>query len=99
MAQSQKPDINYIARLARMELDADEKAALENDLTSIIGYMDTLSAIDTTGVEPMEHVLGLSNVTREDEPVPSYNREELLACAPKQEDGFYDVPLAVEQES
>lgn len=96
---AQKADIDYIARLARMELTAEEKSALEKDLTSIIGYMDTLSAIDTTGVEPMEHVLGLTNVMRADASVPSYPRDELLACAPKQEDGFYDVPLAVEQES
>ena len=97
--ERQKPDIEHLTRLARMELSAQEKAALEKDLESIIGYMDLLAAVDTDDVEPMEHVLGLSNVMREDEPVPPYDREELLACAPQTEDGFYDVPLAVEQES
>ncbi|HEX2939077.1 MAG TPA: Asp-tRNA(Asn)/Glu-tRNA(Gln) amidotransferase subunit GatC [Ruminiclostridium sp.] len=94
---AQKTDIEYLSRLARMELSAEEKELLEKDLDAIIGYMDTLSKIDTDGVEPMEHVLGLSNVMREDNPVPSYDRETLLRCAPKSEDGFYDVPLAVEQ--
>lgn len=97
--ERQKPDIEHLTRLARMELSGDEKAALEKDLDSIIGYMDLLSAVDTDNVEPMEHVLGLSNIMREDEPVPPYDREELLACAPRAEDGFYDVPLAVEQDS
>jgi aspartyl-tRNA(Asn)/glutamyl-tRNA(Gln) amidotransferase subunit C len=92
-----KPDIEYLTRLARMELSANEKASLEKDLGAIIGYMNVLSKIDTEDVAPMEHVLGLYNVTREDEPVPSCDRELLLACAPKSEDGFYDVPLAVEQ--
>ena len=80
-----------------MELTAEEKASLENDLEAVIGYMNTLSKIDTEGVEPMEHVLGLSNILREDELLPSFERERLLGCAPKAEDGFYDVPLAVEQ--
>ncbi|ADU26654.1 Asp-tRNA(Asn)/Glu-tRNA(Gln) amidotransferase subunit GatC [Ethanoligenens harbinense] len=94
----QKPDIERIARLAQIELSDEEKAVLEHDLTAVIGYMDVLSKIDTTGVEPMEHVLGLSNVLRTDKPVPSYDRARLLGCAPKTEDGYYDVPLAVEQE-
>lgn len=97
--EKQKPDINYLTRLARMELSDQEKSALEKDLDSIIGYMDLLSSIDTEDVEPMEHVLGLYNVMREDVPVPPYDRELLLACAPKADDGFYDVPLAVEQDS
>jgi len=93
-----KPDIEYLTQLARMELSEQEKASLENDLEAIIGYMNVLSGIDTDGVEPMEHVLGLNNVTREDRPVPPFGRDLLLSCAPKTEDGFYDVPLAVEQE-
>ena len=97
MALSEKPDIEYLTKLARMELSDDEKAALEKDLDAIVGYMNTLSKIDTEGVEPMEHVLGLSNVMRDDKTVPSYDRDTILSCAPKSEDGFYDVPLAVEQ--
>ena len=94
----EKPDIEYLTALARMELSEQEKVSLENDLSAIIGYMDVLSQIDTEGVAPMEHVLGLDNVMRADEPVPSYDRELLLGCAPSAEDGFYDVPLAVEQQ-
>jgi aspartyl-tRNA(Asn)/glutamyl-tRNA(Gln) amidotransferase subunit C len=94
----EKPDIEYLTKLARMELSAAEKTSLEKDLGAIIDYMTVLSKIDTDTITPMEHVLGLSNVTRADEPVPSYDRERLLACAPKAEEGFYDVPLAVEQE-
>jgi aspartyl-tRNA(Asn)/glutamyl-tRNA(Gln) amidotransferase subunit C len=93
-----KPDIEYLTRLARMELSETEKASLGENLDAIIGYMNVLSKIDTEGVEPMEHVLGLSNVTRADEPAPSYDREKLLACAPNSEDGYYDVPIAVEKE-
>lgn len=95
---SEKPDIEYLANLARLELSAEEKASLQNDLSAIIGYMNKLSMIDTEGVAPMEHVLGLSNVMRQDEVVPPYNREALLSCAPKTEDGFYDVPISIDQE-
>lgn len=97
MALSEKPDIEYLTKLARMELSDEEKSSLENDLEAVIGYMNTLSKIDTEGVEPMEHVLGLSNVMRDDNLIPSLGRDKILACAPKTEDGYYDVPLAVEQ--
>lgn len=95
---SEKPDIGYLTRLARMELSDAEKAALGKDFEAIIGYIEVLSNINTGGVEPMEHVLGLSNVMRSDEVEPPFAREKLLSCAPNAEDGFYDVPLAVEQE-
>ena len=94
---NQKPDIDYLARLARMELSGEEKKALTGDLDSIISYMNVLSSIDTEGVEPMEHVLGLSNIMRPDELRPPFDRELLLGCAAKAEDGYYDVPLAVEE--
>lgn len=94
----QKPDIDYLTKLAHLELSETEKASLEKDLGAIIGYMNLLSAIDTDGVEPMEHILGLSNVMREDEVVAPTERDVLLACAPNAFDGYYDVPLVVEQE-
>jgi aspartyl-tRNA(Asn)/glutamyl-tRNA(Gln) amidotransferase subunit C len=89
--------MEYLAKLACMELKEQEKESLENDLESIIGYMNILSSINTDDVEPMEHVLGLSNVTRQDAVAASYERELLLSCAPESEDGFYSVPIAVEQ--
>jgi aspartyl-tRNA(Asn)/glutamyl-tRNA(Gln) amidotransferase subunit C len=92
---TQKPDIEYLTKLACMELKVQEKASLEKDLESIIGYMNILSSINTDDIEPMEHVLGLSNVTRQDVVAPSFNRELLLSCAPEAEDGFYSVPLAI----
>jgi aspartyl-tRNA(Asn)/glutamyl-tRNA(Gln) amidotransferase subunit C len=89
--------MEHLARLARIELSDDEKLSLGRDLSAIIDYMRILSEIDTDGVEPMEHVLGLTNIMRSDTPAPSSDRDELLACAPSAEDGFYDVPIAVEQ--
>ena len=96
MELTQKPDIEYLTKLAHMELSSEEKISLEKDLESIIGYMNILSSINTDDIEPMEHILGLSNVTRKDIVAPSYDRERLLSCAPKSEDGFYNVPIAVE---
>jgi len=93
---TQKPDIEYLTKLAHMELTSEEKISLVKDLESIIGYMNILSLINTDNIEPMEHILGLSNVTRKDIVAPSYDRELLLSCAPKSEDGFYNVPIAVE---
>lgn len=98
MEQTQKPDIEYLTKLARIELNDQEKASLEKDLDAVIDYMNLLSTINTDDIEPMEHVLGLSNVTREDQLIAPSDRDLLLGCAPNAEDGFYSVPLAVEQD-
>ena len=91
------PDIEHLTKLAHIDLSDEEKVSLTKDLGAIIEYMRILSGIDTEGVEPMEHVLGLCNVMRADVPETSSARDELLACAPNADDGYYDVPIAVEQ--
>lgn len=58
--------------------------------------MGTLNALDTSGVEPMSHVFPVKNVLREDEVVPSFDRDELLRNAPASEDGAFLVPKTVE---
>ena len=55
-------------------------------------YIDTLSELDTEGIEPMSHALPLTNVMREDVVQPSAPPEEVLANAPAQKDNYFLVP-------
>ena len=59
-------DVEYVAKLAHLHLDETEKKDMETKLGSILGYMQQLQQIDTTGVEATTHVLPLANVFRED---------------------------------
>lgn len=88
--------VNYISELSRLSLDAAEKELMAAQLEQIVGYMDVLSRLDTTDVEPVSHVFPIKNVFREDEVTPSQDRAELLAGAPAPDGEAFLVPKAVE---
>jgi len=81
-------DVEHIAKLARLELTDAEKATYQHQLDAILGYMKQLDEADTSGVEPMAHVLGIENVMREDEPRPFEGRDAILNNLPERE---YDL--------
>jgi len=90
-------DIRHLARLARLDLDAERIASIARELDEIIGYVEQLRAVDTTGVEPVADVAGLVNVTREDQPGAMLDREQVLANAPKANAEAFLVPKAVDR--
>ena len=59
--------VSYVAELAHLKLDDDQRAQAAADLARMIGYVDQLSELDTDGVEPMSHAFPVVNVFREDE--------------------------------
>jgi aspartyl-tRNA(Asn)/glutamyl-tRNA(Gln) amidotransferase subunit C len=88
--------VDYISVLSRLSLPQAEKEKMTGELEQIIAYMDTLNALDTTGVEPMSHVFPVKNVLREDEVQPSFDRAELLKNAPNRDEEAFLVPKTVE---
>lgn len=92
-----KVDIQHVAALAHLNLSKEEEESLARDMESIIRYsIDKLNELDTSGVEPMEHVLSIQNIFREDHLIESLDREELLRNAPVKADGYFTVPKVVE---
>ena len=63
-------------------------------LSSILGHVEALSDLDLSAVEPTAHALDLTNVTRPDEPRPSWPLDEVLRNAPAPQDGAFRVPPA-----
>ena len=90
-------EVEHVARLARLALGADEKDRMRRQLDAILGYVEQLRRIDTTGVEPTAHVLPLVNVMRDDEVRPSYPADAMLANAPDVQDGQFRVPRILEE--
>lgn len=85
-------DVKRLAALSALQLTDDEAARLEQDLAHIVQYINQLSELDTTGVEPTYQVTGLQNVWREDEVQPGVKPDVLLALAPEQADHQVKVP-------
>ena len=88
--------IDYVSSLARLALSEEEKAKTKEEISKIIDYMDILNTLDTTDVEPMSHVLPVTNVFREDVAAKSYDRDVILENAPDGNHGAFRVPKTVE---
>lgn len=81
-----------MARLARIDLTDDELDRYAGQLAVVLDHAAQVAAVDTAGVAPTAHPLGLVNVLRSDEPRPSLDRQEVLAVAPAHEAGRFRVP-------
>lgn len=93
MTQITRDDVHHLAQLSSLQLEETEVNALRDDLENILGYIEQLSELDTSGVEPTYQVTDLANVWREDE-VNDYGigRDALLAIAPDSEANQIKVP-------
>lgn len=60
-------EVNHIAELARLGLDAKEKKSLTKELASILDWVNKLGEVDTSKVKPIAQITGLVNAWREDE--------------------------------
>ena len=90
-------DIAHVARLARIELSDEELDAYRTQLGLILDHAARVQSLEGEPSAESSHGLGLENVYRLDEVVPSLSRDEVLAAAPESEDGHFLVPPALEQ--
>jgi len=94
--RSETREVELVARLARLELSAEETERMREQLDRILGYIDKLRRLDTEGVPPTSHAVPMVNVMREDEPRPCLPPEEMLANAPDRSGDFFRVPRIIE---
>ena len=90
-----RQDVEKVALLARLRLSDEELETLTPQLASIVAYVEQLSELDTSGVEPMAHAVERTNVFRNDVVQPSLPVEQALANAPKQDGECYQVPAVL----
>ncbi|MFH0811158.1 MAG: Asp-tRNA(Asn)/Glu-tRNA(Gln) amidotransferase subunit GatC [Pseudomonadota bacterium] len=90
-----KAEVEYVARLARLEFSEQEKEIFTTQLNSILDYVGKLGELDTSGVSPTAHVMDLTNAFREDVVGPSLSPDEALSNAPEHEDDFFVVPKVI----
>ncbi len=88
--------VRKIARLARIGITDDEVAPLAAELTAILGWVEQLGEVDTTGVPPMAAVMPKTHVWRADAVTDGGVRDAVLANAPEALSGFFAVPKVIE---
>jgi aspartyl-tRNA(Asn)/glutamyl-tRNA(Gln) amidotransferase subunit C len=87
MADLTRDDVLKLARLARLTITEEEIEKYRSELSEILGYVEQLSQIDVTGLQPTTQVTGLTNVMREDV-VEDYgaSADDLLRIVPETQD-------------
>ncbi|MFC1720716.1 Asp-tRNA(Asn)/Glu-tRNA(Gln) amidotransferase subunit GatC [Patescibacteria group bacterium] len=84
-------EIKKLSQLSRIDMDEGEMKELQNDMESILGYVEQISEVVTEEHEPIagEH----RNIMREDgEPYESGKyTEDILNEMPKVKDGYLEV--------
>ena len=89
-------DVRKVAMLSRIRLTDEEAAELGPQLSSILGYVEQLSAVDTDGIKPTAHPHDAAMPLRANVVTNGNRREELQTPAPKTESGLYVVPKVIE---
>ena len=89
-------DVQKIAGLARLSIEARDIPAYRAELSGILGLVEQMNAIDTRGVLPLAHPLEPPARLRADKVTESCPREQFQQQAPLTEDGYYLVPKVIE---
>jgi aspartyl-tRNA(Asn)/glutamyl-tRNA(Gln) amidotransferase subunit C len=93
-----KDVVEYVAHLARLELEPSEIELYTVQLDRILQYMDALNSLDTENVKPTSHAVPLDCVLRGDEVRPSFERSASVQNAPEKKGTFFKVPPVIEVE-
>jgi aspartyl-tRNA(Asn)/glutamyl-tRNA(Gln) amidotransferase subunit C len=93
-------DVNRIALLARLDLSSAEQAAMLGQLNNFFSIVERMSAVDTSGVEPLYTPLSAVQQAalrlRDDVVTESDQRELNQRSAPAVVDGLFLVPKVLE---
>jgi len=90
--------VQKVADLARLKVAYHELDAFVSDLSAIVGYVEILNELDTTGIAPMVHAVELANVLRADIVTPSLERDLALSNAPRTDGTYFLVPAIIDSE-
>ena len=88
-----KDEVKRIANLARVEINDNEAEKYAKELSDVLGFVDKLNEADTEGIEPITHITGAKNVTREDKIIEysDETKENIINNFPEKKDRFDKV--------
>lgn len=88
--------VKRVARLARLAVNEYEAQKMVGELNGILGFVEQLSEVDVTGVEPMTSVTPVAMKKRHDVVTDGNIAEDIVANAPATDRNFFQVPKVVE---
>ncbi|MBW8321539.1 MAG: Asp-tRNA(Asn)/Glu-tRNA(Gln) amidotransferase subunit GatC [Arenimonas sp.] len=88
--------VKRVAHLARIALSEEEAERMMGELNGILGFVEQLSEVDVTGVEPMTSVTPMAMKKRQDLVTDGGKADDIVANAPETDRNFFLVPKVVE---
>ena len=92
----ERTEVEKIAHLARLGLSEADLPRTTETLNNILGLIDRMQAVDTTGIQPLAHPLETTQRLRADVVTERNQRDAYQAIAPAVEEGLYLVPRVIE---
>jgi aspartyl-tRNA(Asn)/glutamyl-tRNA(Gln) amidotransferase subunit C len=89
-------DVPYLARLARLQLSAEEADLFGGQIGRILDHVEQMNKLDISGIEPTAHAISVFDVIREDAVTESLPKETILANAPHNANGLFLVPKVLD---
>ena len=89
-------DVAYVARLARLDLSAEETALFQTQLAQVLEHAARLREVNVEGIEAAAHAFPIFDVLREDDARPGLTQEEALCNAPRVARDLFIVTKVVE---
>ena len=87
-----KKEVEYVAKLAKLEFNKGEKEEFTSQLNSILDFFKKLNELNTEKVEPTAYVISMPNLLNEDVVKPSLSQDEVLSHAKYIKKGYFKVP-------
>jgi aspartyl-tRNA(Asn)/glutamyl-tRNA(Gln) amidotransferase subunit C len=87
--------VAHLAHLSRLNVAPEKMDKLVADMQDLVGFVEKLNELDTTGTKPLMHMGDSINVLRSDEVKGSIDRAAALKNAPAQNGEFFKVPKVI----
>ena len=87
--------VNHLAQLSRLNVAPEKMDKLVQDMQDLVGFVEQLNALDTTGIKPLMHMGQAYNVLRQDEIKGSITNQEALFNAPDAGAPYFKVPKVI----
>ena len=91
-----KDTVSKVSNLARIKIDNNQLEKISKELEAVMGWIDSLSEVETSGIEPVANVTGQKLPLREDKVTDGGYSNKILNNAPEKEGGFFVVPKVIE---
>ena len=89
--------IEDLSRLAKLKFDKNSSEKMKDDLSTILCFVDTLSEVDTVGIEPVIYMSEEVNALREDNIANEVSQKKALKNAPQKDSDYFKVPTVLKK--